>query len=260
MSVPSILDAAWRRKALAVWFVVQAVVVLLALARHPYAATAVACAGMAWLAIAAAAAGRQTRRVRLERDAASRRVAVLEAAMAEANTDPVTGLPVRRVAERYLASLVGAELTVAVVDVDDMHGINNGHDHQFGDEYLAAVATRLAGIAADGDLVARLGGDEFIILTTRSQAVLAAAVGGALRRPVMVRGIAVPLRLSVGIGTVDSADPHAGLGRADRAMYAAKRRRSGIELYNPIRDGIPPARPVRPAVRLRNRAADPHQH
>lgn len=260
MSTPSILDAAWRRRSLVVWFVVQAVVVLLLLARRPYAATAVACVGMAWLIVAVAAAGRRIRLVRLERDAATRRVAVLEAALAEADTDPVTGLPVRRVVERYLASVAGAELTVAIADVDDMHGINNGHDHQFGDEYLAAVATRLDGIAADGDLVARLGGDEFVILTTRSQAVLAAAIGDALRHPVLVRGFAVPLWLSVGIGTVDGADPHAGLGRADRAMYAAKRRRSGIALYDPDRDGIPPARTIRPAVRLRDRTPDPHQH
>jgi diguanylate cyclase (GGDEF)-like protein len=260
VSVPSILDAALRRASLAVWFVVHAVVVLLLLARRPYAATVVACAGVAWLAVAAVAANRRIRLVRLERDAVIRRVAVLEAAMAEANTDPVTGLPVRRVAERYLASVVGAELTVAVVDVDDMHGINNGHDHQFGDEYLAAVATRLAGIAVDGDLVARLGGDEFVILTSRSPAALAAAVGGALRHPVVVRGVAMPLQVSVGIGRIDRAEPHAGLGRADRAMYTAKRRRSGIEIYDPVRDGIPPARAVRPAVRLRDRTADPHRH
>jgi GGDEF domain-containing protein len=90
--------------------------------------------------------------------------------------------------------------------------------------------------------------------------VLAAAIGDTLRHPVLVRGVAVPLRLSVGIGTADSADPHAGLGRADRAMYAAKRQRSGIELYDPVRDGIAPPRPVRPAVRLRDRTADPHRH
>jgi diguanylate cyclase (GGDEF)-like protein len=258
MPVPAILGTTWHRAF--VWFVVQAVVVMLLLARRPYAATAVACVGVAWLAVAAVAVDRRTRLLRAERDAAIRRVAVLEAAVAEADTDPVTGLPVRRVAERYLASLVNDELTVAVADVDDMHGINNGHDHQFGDEYLAAVAARLAGIAADGDLVARLGGDEFVILSIRSQAVLAAAVGGALRDPVVVRGVAVPLRLSVGIGTVDGADPYAGLGRADRAMFTAKRRRSGIELYDPVRDGLPPARTPRPAVRLRDRAADPHRH
>jgi diguanylate cyclase (GGDEF)-like protein len=248
MSVPSILDVAWRRASPAVWFVVQAVVALLLLARRPYAATAVACIGEAGLAVAAAAAGRRTRRVRLERDTATRRVGALEAAMAEADTDPVTGLPVRRVAERYLASMVGSELTVAIADVDDMHGINNGHDHQFGDEYLAAVAIRLAGIAADGDLVARLGGDEFVIFTTRSQAVLATAIGDALRHPVLVRGVPVSQRLSVGIGTADSGDPYTGLGHADRAMYTAKRRRSGIELYDPVRDGIPPARAVRPCA------------
>jgi diguanylate cyclase (GGDEF)-like protein len=260
VSVPSILRTAWCHASVAVWFVVQVVVVLLLLARYPYAATTIACAGLAWLVVAAAAAERRARLVRLERDVAAVRVAVLEAAVAEADTDPVTGLPVRRVAERYLASAAGAELTVAVIDVDDMHGINNGHDHQFGDEYLAAVAIRLAGIAVDGDLVARLGGDEFVIVTTRSQAVLAATISGALRDPVMVRGVLVPLRLSVGIGTVDSGDTYAGLGRADRAMYTAKRRSSGIEIYDPVRDGIPPARTVRPAVRVRDRASGPHRH
>jgi len=198
-------------------------------------------------------AGDRVIRVHAQRDTANRRIAELETELAEANTDPVTGLPVRRLAERHLTAAVGVALTVAVADVDDMHAINNGHDHQFGDAYLAAIAERLDGLAADGDLVARLGGDEFVVITTRSPLALAHALTAATRRPVAINGGEVPVRLSVGICHLDGGDAHTGLGRADLAMYTAKRRRSDIEHYDPARDGVPQPPGVRPAVRPRDR-------
>jgi len=36
-------------------------------------------------------------------------------------------------------------------------------------------------------------------------------------------------------------------------MFTAKRRRSGIEHYDPSRDGVPQPRGVRPAIRPRDR-------
>jgi diguanylate cyclase (GGDEF)-like protein len=253
VSITSFLHAVRRRPSILAPNIVQGIALVLLFTDWPYAAAIVALFGIAWLAIFRAMAGDRLLRVRDERDTANQRIAELETKLAEANTDPVTGLPVRRLAERHIAAAVGVELSVAVADVDDMHGLNNGHDHQFGDDYLAAIADRLDGLTDDGDMVARLGGDEFVIITNRSPLVLAHALTAATRRPLTVRGTEVPVRLSVGICHLDGGDAHTGLGRADLAMYTAKRRRSGIEHYDPARDGFPKPPGGRPAVRPRDR-------
>ncbi len=253
MSITSFLQAVKRRPSILAPILAQGCVLVLVFTDRPFAAAFVAMFGIAWLAVLIAMADDRVIRVRAERDTATARVADLEAELDEATTDPVTGLPVRRLAERHLADAVGVELSIAVADVDDMHGLNNGHDHQFGDAYLAALAERLDALAVDGDLVARLGGDEFVVITTRAPLALAHAITAAMRQPVTIHGTRVPVRLSVGICHLPGGDAHTGLGRADLAMYTAKRRGSGIEHYDPARDGVPQPPGVRPAVRPRDR-------
>jgi diguanylate cyclase (GGDEF)-like protein len=144
-------------------------------------------------------------------------------------------------------------VTVALVDVDRLHHINNQHGHAFGDAYLRAVATALTDAAnRPGDLVARLGGDELLILTTTPPPALADTLTARLAVPANVAGTPVPLSVSVGISPVTS-DAHTALTCADLAMYAAKRRGGGIDLYDPARHGPPPPAGGRPQVRLRDR-------
>jgi diguanylate cyclase (GGDEF)-like protein len=258
MSCPSLRRATTRRRAVLAPIAAEGGAILLLCTGHPFAAAIVACLGVTVLAFLLALADDRQTTLQAERDTATARIAQLETDLAEAHTDPVTGLPVRRLAERHLTHAVGVELTVAVADVDDMHGINNGHDHQFGDEYLAGIARRLQQVAGDGDVLARLGGDEFVIITTRTPDALTRALAAVIREPISINGTDVPVRLSVGICRLFGGDAHLGLGRADRAMFTAKRRRSGIEHYDPARDGQPQPPGVRPAVRPRDRRTTSH--
>jgi diguanylate cyclase (GGDEF)-like protein len=184
---------------------------------------------------------------------ATDRIAELAADLAVADMDPVTGLAVRRVAERRLLDAAGTDVTVALIDVDGMHDINTAHTHDGGDLYLAAVAGRLVHAAEPGDLVSRLGGDEFVVITPRDPQALAWSLTAAVAPPVTIDTIMRPMRVSVGICRTPGGDPHTAFGRADRAMYTAKRRGSGIEHYDPARDGEPFSHDVRPAVRHRDR-------
>jgi diguanylate cyclase (GGDEF)-like protein len=187
----------------------------------------------------------RVRALRADLDQATARLRELTAELEQAYTDPVTGLATRRQLEGHLTAATGRQLTVALADVDGLHEVNNRHGHAFGDAYLAAVAGRLAGTAGPGDLVARLGGDEFVLLTDRLPEVVAGVLAAALRGSVMVCGRLAPVRLSVGVCHVGDCDAHAALGCADLAMFTAKRRRSGIEVYDPRRDGIPQPRGLR---------------
>jgi diguanylate cyclase (GGDEF)-like protein len=244
-----------RRASLVAPLVIQGWVFLFILADYPLAAAVFASCGVAWTAVLLAVADDRVHQARADRDTARTRVGDLEAELVEAYTDPVTGLPVRRLAERHLTDAAGVQLTVAVADVDDMHEINNGHDHQFGDDYLAGIAARLDQITADGDVLARIGGDEFVLITTRPSMVVAQELAVATRDPVTVHGTAVPVRVSVGLCRIAGGDAHVGLGCADLAMFTAKRRGTSIEHYDPSRDGVPQPRGVRPAIRPRDRRA-----
>jgi len=251
--VSSLLTAIRRRPSLLALPVIQGWVVLYILTDHPLTAAVIASCGIGWMAVLLARADDRVHRARAERDTARTRVSDLEAELADAYTDPVTGLAVRRLAERHLTAAAGVQVTVVLADVDDMHAINDGHGHQFGDDYLAGIAARLDRITADGDLLARLGGDEFALITTRTPIAVAQALAAATRDPLAIGGTTVPVRVSLGVCRIAGGDAHLGLGCADLAMFTAKRRRSGIEHYDPSRDGVPQPHGARPAMRPRDR-------
>ncbi|GAA3386396.1 GGDEF domain-containing protein [Cryptosporangium minutisporangium] len=183
--------------------------------------------------------------------AATERLAALEDELHQAYTDPVTGLPVRRVAEQYLTDMTGADFTIAVIDVNDLHGYNDIYTHRGGDAYLAAIAERLTE-TVPGGLVARLGGDEFLLATTCDSSLVADALDAAFDRPATIGHGPEPLRVSIGLSRTRGGDPFAALGQADRAMFAAKRGPHRIQFYYPDRDGLPSPTGVRPATRFRD--------
>jgi diguanylate cyclase (GGDEF)-like protein len=184
------------------------------------------------------------------------RIRALHAALDLANTDMVTGLPTRRLIYEHLAQTAATQmLTVAFADVDDLKLLNDIHGHQTGDAYLAAVSARLRSATTDGDVLVRLGGDEFALASTRPADQVAAQLAEALARPANVAGQAWLLDLSIGIYRCSGGDPHTALGRAEAAMYTAKRRRTGVEQYDPCRDGDVPPAGVRPRRRRRDQPA-----
>jgi diguanylate cyclase (GGDEF)-like protein len=164
-----------------------------------------------------------------------------------ANSDHLTGLPNRRRFYRDGAALVREAvrrpLVAVLVDLDDFKRINDTFGHRAGDEVLATVARRLAGVA-DGGLVARLGGDEFAALLDRplgrgqrlgAHADRLAETGGRIAEvlsvPVPVAGgWKVAVRASIGVVAVTAgSDLDEVLERADAAMYQAKTARTSPE-------------------------------
>ena len=240
--------AAIRRVSVITAPLVAAATLYLLLTGRATLAAVIATIGIALLAVLLAQNHHQTTR-------AQRRADQLKADLDAAYRDPVTGLAVRTVAEQHLTDTAGTDVTVALVDVDDMHGINAAHHHDGGDLVLTAVADRLRHAAEPGDLVARLGGDEFVVITHRDPHALARALATAPAPPVALGPTRVPVNVSIGICQVPGGDPHTALGCADRAMFTAKRRRSGIEHYDSDRDGVPLSHGVRPPVRHRDRRA-----
>jgi diguanylate cyclase (GGDEF)-like protein len=121
--------------------------------------------------------------------------------------------------------------SVAVVDVDDLKGLNDTHGHAAGDAAIRAVARAIRALVRADDLVFRWGGDEFLLLlfglaeedTRNRLAGVNAALCGT-RLP----GVERPVDLSVSVGVAPIL-PGVGLDRAielaDSAMYSRKHAR-----------------------------------
>jgi diguanylate cyclase (GGDEF)-like protein len=87
-----------------------------------------------------------------------------------AHTDPLTGLANTRTLGRVLelelarATRQGGEVSVALIGVDGLTGVNEASGHEAGDDVLRAVAAVLAESVRLVDTVARYGGDEFVLI------------------------------------------------------------------------------------------------
>ena len=153
-----------------------------------------------------------------------------------AETDALTGLANRRALRRRLtddlrrARRYGSPVSLLLLDVDGLKGINDARGHAAGDRVIRRVADAITATLREADLGARWGGDEFAILMpdTSGYAARRSAerLAGHLR---WRRGTdADPVSVSVGIATFDPAhdmrvDAEELAHRADNAMYSAKR-------------------------------------
>ena len=118
---------------------------------------------------------------------------------------------------------------VLLVDIDHFKRINDSHGHAAGDAVLVGVAAQLSHHARATDAVGRFGGEEFLLLLADVDAAEALRSAERLRqrvadRPLVAEGLALPVRVSIGVALADDgdADVDAVVARADRALYRAK--------------------------------------
>ena len=140
-----------------------------------------------------------------------------------ARTDPLTGVPNRRVWEEELprelerARRMGAGLCLAMIDLDNFKDYNDRHGHQAGDLVLKEAASAWRAEIRSTDLLARYGGEEFVLLLP------ACALDDAVRIVERLRLVTTLVTCSVGLACWDFQEASSELvERADRAMYAAK--------------------------------------
>jgi len=146
-------------------------------------------------------------------------------------TDTLTGVWNRRHATELLtadlsARRPGQALSLLMLDIDHFKTINDTFGHQAGDHVLIEVASRLRRSLRGNDMVARWGGEEFVVLLRDC------VLSDALRLAEDIRaaiaevpfGTMGSLTASFGVAEVrDGEDLTTWLGRADQALYRAKR-------------------------------------
>ena len=177
-----------------------------------------------------------------------------------ARTDGLTGIANRRAffdvlgVEFRRSRRYGRELSVLMLDLDHFKQVNDRWGHPFGDEVLRQTAVLIARDVRESDIVGRYGGEEFAVAlpeTGQEQAVL---VGEKLRLALEAHefrsedqpGVGHPpvrLTISVGVASLpvaDDQDEYELIGRADQALYEAKRSgRNRVVVFSKV----PPAPP-----------------
>ena len=143
-----------------------------------------------------------------------------------ARIDALTGLPNRRTldhqVERLQVSPVAGPVSVAMLDLDLFKGFNDAYGHAAGDAVLVASADAWSQVLADVEgppILARYGGEEFACVLPGLDLDRAGPILERVRLSTP-RGHSV----SIGCAQVDTGETvFAAMGRADRALYRAKR-------------------------------------
>ena len=163
--------------------------------------------------------------------------------------DRLTGLPNRAQFREALQKLAdnpqstGQTLAVVILDLDRFKHINDVLGYAFGDRVLQTVAKRLQRVGDDNQaMAARLAGGEFaLMLSTPAEGqalALAEEIHAAFVEPVTLDGQTVDLSAAIGVATLPehAQDVDVLLGRAEVAMYVAKRKSLDVQVYDPSLD------------------------
>jgi diguanylate cyclase (GGDEF)-like protein len=152
-----------------------------------------------------------------------------------AYVDGLTDLPNRtRFLETFARLPAGALRAVAVLNIDRFAMINNALGYQVGDRLLREVGARLSTLEHPPIMVARLWGARFAFLLEIEGEDCARAYADAvlaqLRDPITLDGQRLDIGGSIGIALYpqDGLDAGTLLRRAELALAASRRRRSGL--------------------------------
>ena len=152
-----------------------------------------------------------------------------------ATTDELTGLSNRRhfltTVDRHIAHCRSDQLSfgLCVLDLDHFKRVNDEYGHQVGDHVLATCARVMSEHMREYDFLARFGGEELVLIVTRGDEDITRACAERLRLAAENADLgSVPpgctLTVSVGSTVFRWGDTlEAALGRADQALYEAKR-------------------------------------
>lgn len=150
--------------------------------------------------------------------------------------DPLTGLATRQLLLPTLDELhqAGRPAGICFADLDGFKALNDRFGHQAADTVLASVGQRLRIHLALEDVAVRVGGDELVVVRPdvcdeAGAEALGRQVHDAITHTVWVAGTSISVSASVGIAFGDQPSMDL-VGRADAAMYEAKRTGSGVQV------------------------------
>ena len=154
-------------------------------------------------------------------------------------TDQLTGLFNRRKLMETLeieverAQRYGRPLSLIMVDLDDLKGVNDTYGHAAGDKVIQIVAGAIQDHVRRVDLPTRIGGDEFLVLLPEADLEMAALVAKRISNQIFnSRYMDLKISVSMGIGQwrAEFNSVTGFLHAVDQALYHAKNA-GGMQIY-----------------------------
>ncbi len=140
---------------------------------------------------------------------------------------------------------------LGVADIDYFKHVNDRFGHPFGDEVLVLFAGLMRDTFRESDKLFRFGGEEFVILLSNCEIEDARAAFERFRAAVAAYPFPQGGQVTVSIGATALKRQDTGsaaFGRADQALYVAKRRgRNRVLLFEALRQSLAPASLLRAA-------------
>ncbi len=147
-------------------------------------------------------------------------------------TDALTGVKNRLAFDRIMKEEVvrdiryKRDLSLAIIDIDNLKNINDTFGHDRGDRIIKGVANEIKNAVRKTDPVCRLGGDEFAIIFIETDIEKAKTIVEKICNRISQNLIleATKVTVSIGIAKLDDNDNTATLyKRADEALYLSKK-------------------------------------
>jgi len=175
-------------------------------------------------------------------------ITLFEKIQRQATTDGLTGLVNHKTfyeileKELWRSRRYGGQISLIMVDVDNLKKINDTHGHRAGDKVIKEVSRRIKECIRQIDTAARYGGDEFAVIlpnTALNDATIVAQrmVSAVAGTPTTWKKELIPLSVSVGLGQYDAdANPEDITSRSDQALYSAKKAgKNTFRIFEPSR-------------------------
>jgi diguanylate cyclase (GGDEF)-like protein len=168
----------------------------------------------------------------------------IEVKLADALTDPLTGLANRRALNQELSRRAAefkrmrTPLSLVMVDVDYFKRLNDTQGHQAGDAVLRGVAGVLKATVREMDLATRYGGEEFAVILPTATLQVARQIAERIRQAIAQARFGFggrELRVTASIGAAEmlaGGDQETLVERADLALYAAKEAGRNVAYYH----------------------------
>ncbi|MBU1153857.1 diguanylate cyclase [bacterium] len=155
-----------------------------------------------------------------------------------AEHDTLTGIYNLRYFEQFLAKEisygreVNGQLSVIMMDLDNLKRVNDTYGHEWGNKYLQIATFLLQGTISKGNCLARIGGDEFVVALPGATKEEAAKTARKIKDMIAnyefsFAGKIHKMSASLGVASFSKNlifDNKDMMFRADKALYQAKSR------------------------------------
>lgn len=163
----------------------------------------------------------------------------------QAQTDGLTGLANHKTFYEILENELrrsqryGGQISMIMIDVDNLKTINDNHGHRAGDAAIKQISKKVTECIRQIDTAARYAGDEFAVILPNTSLPEALVVAERMVREVSNSPLTwskeqINLSISIGVGQYDAAVcPSDIMSHSDKALYTAKRAgKNRVAIFN----------------------------